>query len=376
MIIHIRRLLFALAILLTGGVQAETVPQGLLTLPALHPKDANGTVPRPIMIGTSAPRDAAHFYARAIPLGAAEVALIYPTVGKPETLAFPDYQPETRIILALKFFPKPGCGAGPNGIPPKYSKGCPGVLEEILTGRFDPDLDEIGKRIVKDGRGVTIRHLYEGNGEKYPWQAYYPANRASDFVPAWRHVADVLRTSAGNLVAFEFNMNRTSRGKPLATDFRDLYPGNDYVDRVSIDSYNRCGSSPNYPKWKSFAEEFRPPYQAVLAVIGDTSIPIGIGETGTSPITDPPVEACLIDRIDWYAKLFEAVEDEFTRVDEIILFLERVKKGAASNAVAMDWGIPDPAQVRAFCMAANAFRHELNATYRDLSAVLVPSECL
>lgn len=358
---HFYRTLLVAGIL---GVLAACSPSPgpkLDSAPALHPKNANGTLPRPISIGTSSPRSAKYFYDRAIPLGAYEHALVYPTVGKIETGDLSGYAQQTDIILALKFFPIKGCGAGPKGEMPSDKIKCPGVLKEILNGRFDSDLTEIANMIVKDGRGVTIRHMYEGNGNYYPWQAYYKGNDPNDFVPAWLHVRSVLIQTAGDLVAFDFSVNRRSASGVLATDFDRLYPGNPNVDRVTIDSYNRCGTAKNYQTPQPFADGFGPAYDAVVAVI-DPNIPIGVGETNTSALTEPP--QCAIDRIAWFADMFHEVEDRFIRVDQITIFLESVKIGGASNDVPIDWNLYGD-DAHAFCEVSNAFRGELNATYKD-----------
>ncbi len=331
------------------------------SVPALHPKNVGATVPRPISIGTSSPRDAEYFYKRALPLGAYEHALLYPTVGKIETGDFTAYPRQTNIILALKFFPMKGCGAGPHGEMPVDKIKCPGVLKEILGGRFDADLSAIGKMIVDDGRGVTIRHMYEANGNGYPWQAYYPGNNPKDYTAAWLHVANILKVAAGDLAAFDFSVNRYGPKGAIEKDFAELYPGNAIVDRVTIDAYNRCGTAERYVTAPSFETQFGAAYEAVAASI-DPRIPIGVGETNTSALTDPP--KCAIDRIEWFRGMFRDIEERFPRVDQLTIFLEKVKIGGASNDVPIDWGIYGD-RVAGFCKINNEFRAELNATYKD-----------
>lgn len=341
----------------------------LVTAPALRPKSANGTVPRTISLGSSSASLPDAFYRRAVPLGLAEHALIYPTVGQIDALPHKDFEPQTDIILALKFFPKKGCGAGPDKIPPPRTKECPGVLREIIDGRFDFDLFTLAQMILEDGRGVTIRPLYEVNGDWYPWQAYYPANDAADVIPAFQQIVSILRNVARDLVAFEFGVNwEGAHRKSLASNFALLYPGNDYVDRVVITGYNRCGSAPHFDRVRPFVEFFRPAYQAVVANI-DERIPIGVGETNTSSLTTPP--ACIIDRIAWFEDMFQALEEEFLRVDRVTVFLENVAAGKVGNDVPIDWGINDPHEVRRFREVADRFRQELNATYKG-NEPLVP----
>ena len=203
------------------------------------------------------------------------------------------------------------------------------LLTAITTGFFDSMLLIFGQSINTIGRPITVRPMHEINGDWYPWQAYYENNSAEDIQPAFQRVVKIIRNQAGSLVKFDLNYNRRSANNLNTSDFHQLYPGDEYVDSISINSYNRCGTSIHHTELKSFAEEFRPAYETIL---GFTERPIGIGETSTTSF-------CQADKIEWFRDLFKAVTEEFRKVNNISFFFETVAIGEVDNDVEIEWGI-------------------------------------
>lgn len=218
-------------------------------------------------------------------------------------------------------------------------KGAPskGNLSKIKNGVYDTVLRELAKAIARDGRTIVLRPLYEFNGNWYPWQAYFKGNDADDFAPAWKRIVSIFR-DAGAPVLFDLNYNRNSAGSRGTEDFATLYPGDEYVDVVSISSYNRCGSSKQHKEWKSFSEEFRPAYERIAEI---SSRPIAVAETSTTSM-------CGGDKAAWISELFEDLAREYPRVVNVTFYLDTKRAGTASNAVDLHWELETDAQVSAF----------------------------
>ncbi|WP_020558789.1 glycoside hydrolase family 26 protein [Thiofilum flexile] len=264
---------------------------------------------REVSLGLSATQGVDRYEQESEVLGNMDHAAVYWTLGSFATHPYDRFRGNYDILLILKI--------------PKVEGS---LLAAILEGHYDDDLRKLGQLIKQDGRPITIRPLYEGNGDWYAWHAYKKPNRPEDFAPAFRHIVTLIREQADGLVRFDQNYNRKSaNGK--TNDFAQLYAGDDYVDQVTISSYNRCGTSPSHTKAKSFAEEFRPAYEKLTTI---TSKPIGVAETATT-------DKCGVNRIEWYRDMLNAIQDEFTRVEHVTFFFESIAPGLASNTKQINW---------------------------------------
>jgi beta-mannanase len=89
------------------------------------------------------------------------------------------------------------------------------------------------------------------NGNWYPWTEQVNGNRAGYYARAWRHVRRIFATQGAENVEWVWAPTRMYSG---STPVTGLYPGNDYVDWVGLDGYNRgCNSTSG---WKSFRQLF------------------------------------------------------------------------------------------------------------------------
>jgi beta-mannanase len=84
-------------------------------------------------------------------------------------------------------------------------------------------------------------------------------------------------------------------------------PGEEYVDIILCDGYNRFGTSPDHTVWKSFKEVFGIGYDRMALLPGNK--PLGAGETSTVSAGG--------DKIQWIQDAFESLRDDFPRVAEV-----------------------------------------------------------
>ena len=299
---------------------------------------------RPVQVCIAA-NDGAEVFAReANSLGAVNCAATYMFLGQ-QRLEYSAFPPGIDNILVLKF---PDGKNFPNGTE------SPRLLSRIIAGEFDKQLAQLADSIEADGRQITLRPIAEANGHWNPWGIFWqgkfkPGNKPEEFAPAWKHIVSVIRSRTPTThPKFDMNINRRpTEGFPLSFDV--MYPGPEWVDSVSISSYNRCGSSKTRTTPHTFAAEFAPAYEAVEKVVGP-NMPIDIAETAT-------MDTCGTDKEHWYGDLFTAVQNRFPRVRRIVFFLKPVGTGKASNSIVLHWELdPDKGEVNMFRGLLTQFR--------------------
>jgi hypothetical protein len=147
------------------------------------------------------------------------------------------------------------------------------------------------------------------------------------------------------------NINRRST-KPYPLSFDEMYPGAEFVDAISISSYDRCGTNAENTEPHSFASEFAPAYDEVTRIV-PKDMAINIAETSK-------LNACGTDRMKWFYDLFVSVENRFTRVRTVTFFFATVEPGLASNSVTLHWGLDGlKGEPEKFAEILSRFRHEM-----------------
>jgi hypothetical protein len=220
-----------------------------------------------------------------------------------------------------------------------------GNLADILDGRFDEHLHRLADEVEADGRPITLRPLYEGNGDWFPWGAYTEPNDPGDYILAWQHIAEIFADAP---VSLDWNMNRRSAGDEKTDDFRDFYPGDDIVDVASISSYNRCGSNSSYTEWRAFSDDFGPAYREITSFVPADTL-IAVAETSTTSLCDG-------DKAIWFSELFDNLILDYPRVSRVTFFFETVQPGEASNDVMINWAPETERQDDAFIAGMNRVR--------------------
>jgi hypothetical protein len=252
-----------------------------------------------------------HYLEKSIPLGVDNHAVFYFHVGKSSELTYSSLPSDVDITLAVKF------------------SGSGNVYNQILAGEYDEKLDALISKIKESDRPLTLRIMPEFNGNWNPDGAYAKVNRPEDFSPSFRYVTDYFRDRLGSLVVgIDLNYNRSSAGPDGIEDFERLYPGDRYVDIVTVSTYNRCGAGPYHTTQQSFTEGFQKAYAALDFV----DKPLGIAEISTTSLCDP-------DKIAWFEDMMSSLKLDFPRVAEVTFFFKTVSVGAASNDVPLMWGI-------------------------------------
>lgn len=338
MFIDVRRLIpWALAALVIAA-----------SVPPHDARAATGTRGR-VNVCLAAEKGATDFITKSFRLGGFDCATVYQTIGKEDRLAYRRFPREVGMLLVLRF---PQDGKKPN-------------LRLIAEGRYDASVRKLARMIKADGRPVMLRILPEFNGNWYAWGTHTRGNDPADFIPAWRRTVKLLRSELGDLARFDLNYNRFSATGPYTADFAALYPGDEWVDQVSISSYNRCGLQKGKGELAhSFEQDIAPAYDAIVKIVGP-HMPIAVAETSTT-------DECAADKKVWFAELFDSVKWRFTRITNITFFFVEKLPGTASSEAVIKWQLENTAQYDMFSGLLKEFRDHLGMTPPE-AIIRVPS---
>jgi len=151
-----------------------------------------------------------------------------------------------RLVLALPLLVDEPL---PSGSPQLAAAGLrrdPGTNAAGTAGAYDDHWRWLGQRLVDTfGRrlpqSVLLRPGWEANGDWFRWSygrgSGYDPGRAADFAAYWRRVHDLVMgpvRAAGTSVGWVLN---AAGGKYRSGGFEAAWPGDEYVDVVSLDLY-------------------------------------------------------------------------------------------------------------------------------------------
>jgi hypothetical protein len=182
-------------------------------------------------------------------------------------------------------------------------------LARIAAGDFDDYIDDWAATASDFGDTILVRFAHEMNGFWYPWSVTENDNTPADYVAAWRHVHDRVRRAGADNIQWVWAMNTLS-GLPdeqQALDVESFYPGEDYVDWVSVIGFN-YGTSRPWSVWRSADEILRETYE-LLTELGP---PVMISEIGT--VAQGGDDAA------WVRDAMEVLADEYEEVAAVVWF--------------------------------------------------------
>ena len=119
----------------------------------------------------------------------------------------------------------------------------------VANGGANSYFETLAKNLIGAGFGSSyIRLGWEFNAD---WMGWGICNEdgsgltswASDFVPAYRNIVTSMRSVAGANFKFIWNPIDSSNASCSGAQLENFYPGNSYVDVVSLDTYDDVGSS-------------------------------------------------------------------------------------------------------------------------------------
>jgi hypothetical protein len=138
----------------------------------------------------------------------------------------------------------PGSGIVPVvGIPMSWSgesgSNVDAAFKDIASGKYDAALKAIVDAWINDGyKTIQFRIGYEFNVGSIPWDVFNSnaSTAGQDFVAAFQRIANIVHTEAtalGATAQVVWNPGTSTSGNTT-----QLYPGDQYVDVISLDEYS------------------------------------------------------------------------------------------------------------------------------------------
>ena len=206
---------------------------------------------------------------------------------------------------------------------PKFFSSCPdnkkSLYKTVAEGECDDFLREAAKNLRSYNKQVFFRFAWEMNLPQMYWSVQFMKSNPSDFKSAWRRLYTIFQEEKAENVIWVLSFN-TSNSKTIP--YKELYPGNDYVDWVAIDGYN-WGNSQDWSGWTSFNSVFRSSYNELTAI---TSKPVMLSEVNSAPGPNKP---------EWLRDMLAVqIPQNFPNVSAVIFFNENKTEGED-----VDWRI-------------------------------------
>jgi beta-mannanase len=155
------------------------------------------------------------------------------------------------------------------------------TLAKIYGGTYDAYITKWAQAAKAWGHPFFIRFDHEMNGWWYTWSEQRNGNKPGDYIKAWRHVVNIFRSVGATNATWVWCVNIAS---DVTTPVSALYPGDNYVDWLGMDGYNKATDTAS---WLSFNQIFglhpwskHNTYQELVNLA--PSKPIMVAETATT----------------------------------------------------------------------------------------------
>ncbi len=182
-------------------------------------------------------------------------------------------------------------------------------LSDVAAGKYDKYLDSWALAAKSFGAEVWIRWAHEFNGNWYPWAIGNNNKDAQIYIRAFRRAHDRFTRAGAFNVRWIWCVNSESVPDAPWNDPAKAYPGDAYVDMVSIDGYNFGSATPG-SRWQSFREIYERPYAELSRRFPNK--PIMIGEIGCASVGG--------DKVAWIRDMDRQLRGNFKRFQGVVWF--------------------------------------------------------
>lgn len=187
---------------------------------------------------------------------------------------------------------------------------------QIVAGNADAYLARFAREMKTYSHDVWLRPLHEANGgDWYSWNVGNTsmANTNEDVAEAYRHIVKIFRDSGVSNVKWVWNVNNENASGGNTTSFTGTYPGDAWVDYISIDGYNfgtfhTVANSGWASSWRSFVQAYKPAYTALAKI----DKPLFIAEFSSSELGG--------NKAQWYRDAFASLSTTFPRIFALMVF--------------------------------------------------------
>jgi len=157
------------------------------------------------------------------------------------------------------------------------------------------------------GHPLYVRLMHEMIFAPYPWSRSQNRNDSpAKYVAAFQHIVNIFKQNRVNNVQFIWCI-----GVGNSKIAKDYYPGDDYVDWISLDGYNTVRNE-NVP-WRSFEQIFGNAYEALISF---SARPMIVSEVST--VEDPSDRE---RKGKWFEEaILHTIPQKMPRIKAVVLF--------------------------------------------------------
>ena len=179
--------------------------------------------------------------------------------------------------------------------------------QDLVDGKADEYIRDYAKGVKNYGEEIWLRPLHEANGDWYDWGVGKKdaGNTDANVAEAFRHIVKIFREENVENVKWVWTTNASNQGS--GTTLTGNYPGDDYVDYISIDGYN-WGKCQSWSNWQTFSQVFKKAYNALASI----DKPLFIAEISSSELGG--------NKAEWITDMFEHFATDFSRVFAVMWF--------------------------------------------------------
>lgn len=205
---------------------------------------------------------------------------------------------------------------------PYYFGGCTvsdvPLYRAIADGQCDTFLRKAGKNLSNINEPFYLLFAWEMNNKDLDWSVSTTGSTGADFVAAWQHIHRIFEEEGATNILWVFCPNTQDK---TSISYKDIYPGDAYVDWTGIDGYN-WGATQSWSQWSSFSGVFTSSYRNMTAIAPNK--PMMIAEVNS---TDKGG-----DKGKWYREmLLEEIPYKFPHIKAIVIYNEDRSKQESVN---------------------------------------------
>jgi beta-mannanase len=183
-------------------------------------------------------------------------------------------------------------------------------LSSIAAGAFDSYIDSWAKGMKDYGHPVLLAFAQEMQESNYPWGFGVNGNTAAQYIAAYRHVHDRFKQAGAANVQWVWTPDQDDSGssRPPLTDF---YPGDAYVDWLSVDVYN-FGTTESWSTEEPLTSLLQLSYSRLTSL--SASKPIMLAEWASVEQGG--------SKVNWITQASSAIPQVFPRIGAVVWFNE------------------------------------------------------
>jgi hypothetical protein len=155
-------------------------------------------------------------------------------------------------------------------------------LENILRGRFDPELRRWMQAARRFGSPLLAEYGVEVNGFWFPWNGLWNReggayeDAVERFRKTYRHIIRIAREERAYNIRWVFHADPWDEPLDEWNHFEHYYPGDEWIDWVGVSVYGR--QAPSDEDYPTFREQMDSAYRRLTKL---TSKPVIVCEFGT-----------------------------------------------------------------------------------------------